>query len=71
MTISDQAIEAIKASNKAQAGLMVAFDKSHKTIENWLRKKDIKLTTKSAVEVIKDTTGLTEEQILKEETVSA
>lgn len=65
MTITKQAIEAIKSSNKAQAALMVAFNKSHKTIENWLRKSSIMLTTKTAVDAIIETTGLTEDEILE------
>lgn len=64
MTISPQAIEAIKKSVDAQAGLMVAFKKSHRSIEYWLDKADIRLTTATAVKVIKENTGLTEEEIL-------
>ena len=43
------------------------FDKHYKTIENWLKEKNIILTTPKAVAIIKAETGLTEEEIFETE----
>ena len=71
MQISDLAIQNIKGNNKAMAGLAYAFEKHFKTIENWLANKDIRLTTPTAVDVIKAETGLSEDEILVKESSKA
>lgn len=67
MTISDKAIEAIKNSNKLIAALMTAFDRGQNTIEIWMNKKDVRLTTPTAVKLIMEHSELTEMEILEAE----
>lgn len=67
MTISDKAIQAIKDSNKLMAALMTAFDRGQNTIENWMKWKDIRLTTPTAVNAIMAHSELTESDILEQE----
>lgn len=66
MQISDAAIEAIRTSNACMGRLMGAFNRREKSIENWLESKDIRLTTPSAVQIIKEETGLSDIEILVE-----
>ena len=70
MTISDKAIEAIKGNNKLIAALMTAFDRGQNTIEIWMNKKDVRLTTPIAVSLIVEHSGLSESEILETETVN-
>jgi hypothetical protein len=67
MIVSDKAIEMIKGNNKLMGRLMIAFDRGQNTIENWMASKDIRLTTPTAVQIIKEETGLTEQEILEKE----
>lgn len=74
MQITNKAISGIKGNNKLIAKLMILFDKSQNSIENWigLNKdgvKDIRLTTPDAVRIIAEETGLTPDEILEEDTV--
>lgn len=67
MVITDKAIEAIKGNNKLVARLMISFDRTQNTIENWMNSKDVRLTTANAVQIIKEETGLSYEDILEKE----
>lgn len=67
MIVTDKAIEGIKGNNKLMGRLMIAFDRGQNTIENWMASKDIRLTTPTAVQIIKEETGLAECDIIKEE----
>jgi hypothetical protein len=62
--ISDLAISKIKESNHLKGRLMSAFDRGQDSILNWLKAKDYRLTTKGAVEIISQETGLREDEIL-------
>jgi hypothetical protein len=46
---------------------MIAFDRGQNTIENWMASKDIRLTTPTAVQIIREETGLQNEEILEED----
>ena len=70
MQISDKAIETIRESNKAQAALMAAFNIGQKSVQNWLDRKDIRLTTPDAIKAITESTGIPESEILTEEPVT-
>jgi hypothetical protein len=70
MTISDKAISAVRKSNAAMGRLMAHFDRVHQSIYNWLNSKDIRLTTPDAVRIIREETGLTDTEILEEDTKS-
>lgn len=67
MTVTDKAIEGIKGNNKLMGRLMIAFDRGQNTIENWMALKDIRLTTPTAVQIIREETGLTDAEILEED----
>jgi hypothetical protein len=70
MTISDKAINSIKGNNRLIGRLLIAFDRGQNTLENWMRDKDIRLTTPTAVQIIHEETGLSSEEILEGEAVS-
>lgn len=65
-TITDKAIEAMKGNNVLMGRLMTAFDRSQTTIENWMASKDVRLTTVTAVQLISEESGLSEQEILEE-----
>ena len=64
MTISEKAHKMILNDVKTEANLMLAFNKSHKTVQRWIKNNKPMLTTSTAIKVIKESTGLTEKQIL-------
>lgn len=65
-TISNIAIEQIKDNRRVIGRLVSHFDKHYRTIELWIEKKDVMLTTPDAVTIISEETGLTQDQILQE-----
>lgn len=65
MKISDTVKGKIKESNKLTARLMITFNRGQRALENWIKHDDVRLTTPAAVQIIKEETGLTEEQILE------
>lgn len=65
LTITDAAIKGIKGNNKLIAHLMLAFDRSQNTIENWMAAKDVRLTTPTAVQIIARELKLTESEIIQ------
>lgn len=67
MQITTKAINAIRKSNKAKASLMTAFDMTEKSVLNWLDKKDVRLTTPTAIDAIKSSTGLKDAEIIHKE----
>lgn len=67
MTISDKAIQSMKSNNRLMARMMLAFDRTQNTIENWMNDKDIRLTTPTSVAIIREETGLFDEDILEQE----
>lgn len=69
--ISEKAKQSILGNNKLIGKLMIAFDRTQKSIENWVNKDDLMLTTPKAVEIISEHTGLTEDQILVSEPAKA
>lgn len=71
MVISERAIREIKGNNKLIAKLMIAFDRSQNTIENWMASKDIRLTTPTAVQIIAEVSGLAVADILEDNTIKA
>jgi hypothetical protein len=70
MTISDKAIESIKKNNRLIARLMIAFNRGQNTIENWMNHKDVRFTTPIAVQIIREETGLSDQEILEEDSIA-
>ena len=64
MTISKKAKEKILNDVKVRASLMLAFNMTEKSVQNWVAKDNIKLTTPLAVKTIAEATGLNEKQII-------
>ncbi len=69
--ITEAAKNKIMEDVKVRAALMSAFLMSEKSVTNWAERNDIRLTTKTAVDVLKETTGLTEDEILQPEPIKA
>jgi hypothetical protein len=67
MKLSNNALAELKSSNVIKAELVIAFDKSHRTIERWIETNNIMLTTKDCVDIIVKNTKLKEQEILIED----
>ena len=63
--IRKKIIKALKYDKTAKAKLQLALDKSAPTIERYLTTNDVMLTTAKSIAVIKEATGLKEDQILE------
>lgn len=64
--LSNIALEALNENLVAKARLATAFEKKNTvTIERWIEKNDPMLTTVIALQIIREETGLTDEQILE------
>ena len=68
MKISQEAIAAIKNNNRVKARLMLEFSKTHRAVDLWIEKNSLVLTTPGAIAIIKKETGLSEAEILIDET---
>lgn len=66
LTISQKAIDECRNNNKVIGPLMALFNKHSVTIQRWFDEKDIRLTNPSAVEIIKENTGLEYGEILED-----
>lgn len=64
--ISDKASEKIGGNNQALGALTMFFDMHPQSIIRMVNSRDIRLTVPGALEIIKEKTGLTEEEILEE-----
>jgi succinate dehydrogenase flavin-adding protein (antitoxin of CptAB toxin-antitoxin module) len=69
MRISTKALDAITASREAKRELMYQMEISDTTLYRWINDnpEDGKLTTATALRIIMETTGLTSNEILTEE----
>lgn len=69
--INENLIDGFVKDNKLIGKLMTAFDKGERTIQNYFETNNVLLTTKIALGIIEDHTGLTEAEILETETTTA
>ncbi len=71
MKITSTGIEAIKGSLRLRNRLALEMDRHNASIEKWIRenKENGELTTAKALQIIKEETGLTESELLEEETI--
>lgn len=67
MRLSLTAIETIKPDTRLKTLLALELGKSVYTITKWLNDNDDNLTKAAALKVIRDYTGLTDQQILETE----
>ena len=63
--LSDKAISEIRASTVLKGKLQTCLNISSNTLYTWLSKKSPKLTNISAIEAIREATGMTDEEILQ------
>lgn len=68
MKLSEQAITAITKNGKLRNRLAYELDCHPDTLSRYLKNNDVMLTTASALKAITEETGLTQEEILTEET---
>lgn len=68
MRLSDKAIIAIKESTRLKTRLALAMNRSVYTIDVWLKDNSDDLTKAAALAVIREETGLTDSEILENET---
>lgn len=66
LTISQKAIDECRNNNKVIGPLMALFNKHSVTIQRWFDEKDIRLTNPSAMHIIKENTGLQDNEILED-----
>lgn len=67
MTITEVAKQKILDDLKIRAAFMVAFGMTEQSVTNWVKKNDIRLTTKASINILIEHTGLTESEILEPE----
>lgn len=66
LLLSDTAVQKIESNNIALGALTMFFDMHPQSIIRMVKSKDIRLTVPGALEIIKEKTGLSEDQILEE-----
>lgn len=64
ITLTDKAIRAIRDSTKLKGELQAVLGISGNTLYKWLKDNDQKLTSASALEAIKKSTELTDDELL-------
>lgn len=65
MRLTDKAIHEIKANKRLRNRLAFDLDKSAMTILRWVSTNDDNLTKAAALQVIREETGFTDEEILE------
>lgn len=65
MKLTEQALKAIDSMN-IRMKVAIALRKSDDTIKRYIRTNDDSLTKAASLQVIKDETGLTEDEILEQ-----
>lgn len=64
LKLSDTAIKSIRTNTRLKGELQLILGISSNTLYSWLKKNDQKLTSASALEAIRNSTSLTDDQIL-------
>ena len=65
-SISKSTSDLIESNQKVIGRLMVLYNKSSFTISRWIKDKDMKLSAPASLEIIREETGLTDDQILED-----
>lgn len=66
MKLTDKAKAAINSNTRLKNRLALEFDCSVFTIKRWIDEGEVRLTAPSATIIIKEETGLTDQEILEE-----
>lgn len=69
--IKNKIIEKIKASKRCRNRLAYELNCSHRSVEKWLERNDIMLTTDLALKVISEEINVKKSEILIEEKATA
>jgi hypothetical protein len=64
--ITQKTLDLIKTNYKVIGRLVAVFEVHPRTISNWIDKNDVHLTNPTAIDIIKEETGLSESEILTE-----
>jgi hypothetical protein len=67
MKLTQKAINAIRNNKRVRARLQLDLNRSEYTINRYIDDNDIMLTTAQALTVIREETGLSDDQILEKE----
>jgi hypothetical protein len=68
--LSKKAIEALKASESMKGRIAEALGRSVYTVNRWMYDNDVMLTTATALQIIREETGLTDDEILQKESAA-
>lgn len=63
--IKQELVGLIKKNWAINGKLVAAFNVHPRTIENWIISRDVRLTTPTAIKIIKEETGLEDNQIFE------
>jgi hypothetical protein len=67
MKLTKKAIDKLKTNKRARARLQLVLDKSEYTINRYIQSNDDELTKVVAMNIIREETGLSDEEILEAE----
>lgn len=71
MKLTDKAKDTIRKNTRLKNRLALEFDCSVFTIVRWIDEGDVRLTAPSATIIVKEETGLVDDEILEAETATA
>lgn len=67
MQLKAEVLKGLRNNKKAKNRLALELDKSSFTIEKWIKENDQSLTLAASLKIIREETGLTDDQILETE----
>lgn len=71
MELTSRTLAIIKDSQRIKSLLCLENDCSESTINRWIKENDPMLTTASSLKILRDETGLTDKQMLTNESAKA
>lgn len=69
MRLSELGITILRGSEKIRERLRASFDITSTTVNRWVRENDDNLTKAAALSIIREETGLSDSEILENESV--
>lgn len=66
MKLTQKALEAVRTNKRLRARLALALDKSDFSVQRWIKENSEMLTMAASLKVIREETGLNDEEILEE-----
>lgn len=71
MKLTTKALEFLRESIQARTRLALAVGKHVDSVERWIRENHVMLTTATSLQVIREESGLTDDEILTNEPATA